>query len=54
MWRVARPCLSGTAPVVTGQRAEEMGTGFFVGRIRLTHITVDQEEIRCRAVQDYP
>jgi hypothetical protein len=36
MWRVARPFLSDSAPVVTGLRAEGMGTGFFVGRIRLT------------------
>ena len=36
MWRVARPCISGTAPVVTGLRAEGMGIGFFEDRIRLT------------------
>jgi hypothetical protein len=33
---VARPCLSGTAPVVTGLRVEGTGTGFLVDQIRLT------------------
>src|SRR5262245_14791101 len=36
MWAQARPCLSGTVPVVTGRKVEGMGTSFFVDRIRLT------------------
>ena len=35
MWRVARLCLSDTAPVVMARRAEGMGISFLAGLIRL-------------------